>query len=468
MTLRMKGLAWIAVLATFAARAAWADTIAMEAESPATISNPLLIKDAFAGSATPASAGRYLEVQAGNNNNASSTTPALDPNTGQVPGQACYSFFIFDSGNYKVWARVIAPTTGDDSFWVKMDNGAWINWNNIKPGSAWHWDFVHTSGAPTQPINFSFAEQTAHVLCVAHREDGAKLDALLVTDDFTIDPPTALTPPFLPEVRTSGGKLTIFLEWTAVPGATSFDVKRSTSNTCFTDPSSTFTTIKTVSNGFTATDTGRVPGVQNCYLVTMHGGGVLQDSAVVSDSVSSNFQLVTETDSFSLTPPLEFVDTLTRKNPSSGANETLEINGFATQSTVATQTDAANIKKGFARFDFQLPETLDIRVWGLVTFFDNKSDSFWVRLDRGAWFKWNGWTVTSGNTCTRKVNFTGRLGGGWLPLYDGDSPTAPKKVFTALPAGTHTIEFAYREPAAGMDRAFIGSDLTNMPGGCFD
>jgi hypothetical protein len=42
-----------------------------------------------------------------------------------------------------VWGRVIAASVEDDSFWVRMDSGAWIKWNEIKLGSAWHWDFVH-------------------------------------------------------------------------------------------------------------------------------------------------------------------------------------------------------------------------------------------------------------------------------------------------------------------------------------
>jgi hypothetical protein len=470
MRIQLLGAACVAAQLAIVAAAgsASADTYLIEAEEANSLTEPLLTKDAFAGTTTPASAGRYLEVQAGKNNNASNTTPTVDPITGEVPGQACYSLFFFQTGTYKIFGRVIAPTTADDSFWVRVDSGAWINWNTITLGSAWHWDSVHGNNSMT-PLTFAFNEQSVHLLCVAYREDGAKLDALLVTSDSTINPLTATRPALAPQVGLVGGKSTILLEWTAVPGATSYAIKRSTSGMCFTDPT-TFSTIKSgITNGLTFADTGRQLNTQYCYKVTATGGGASLESDVTSASVSTNFQLVNETDVFTLTTPLAFVDSLTKVNAATGVSERVEVEGLGSQPTVAKQLDATAIARGIARYDFQLPETMSLRLWGLVSFFDDASDSFWVRMDRGPWIKWNGWHVAAGNSCSRTVDPGGRLGGGWVPIYDGDnSNTAVKKVFTSLAAGTHSLELALREPAAGMDRIFIGSDLNAMPGGCFD
>src|SRR5262245_17655552 len=55
-----------------------------------------------------ASAGRYITVAAGNNSSA-------DPPTAGIKS---YQFNVASAGTYKVWGRVIARTTSDDSFWV--------------------------------------------------------------------------------------------------------------------------------------------------------------------------------------------------------------------------------------------------------------------------------------------------------------------------------------------------------------
>jgi hypothetical protein len=150
----------------------------------------------------------------------------------------------------------------------------------------------------------------------------------------------------------------------------------------------------------------------------------------------------------------------------------VEVEGLVSQPTVPKQLDAAAITRSNARWDFQLPESTTLRIWGLNTFFDSGTDSFWVRMDRGAWFKWNGWKEDPSSGCSKEVfrDSDGqplRNGGGWVPVWDGDSPSAPKKTFT-LGAGTHTLELAFREPAAGMDRVALMSDLNSSPGGCFD
>jgi hypothetical protein len=481
MRARILVTAFIALVPMAAASgAAHADTFVIEAESAHTITNPLLIKDAFAGTAAPASSGRFIEVQAGRNNKVGAT-PAVDPVTNEVPGQACYSMFFFETGIYRIYGRVIAANDGDDSFWVRIDNNPWINWNTIKLGSSWHWDSLHLNNSTT-PLTFAFNEQDVHTICVAYREDGAKLDSLLITSDATINPATATQPlqpgpenrgATLPELTLLSGKSTIFAQWTAVPGATSYTLKSSQAGDCFSDLTS-FTTVRSnITNGFTFADTDSQRVAGSCYLVEATGGGTTVRSNVNSAGVEGTFFEVNESSVFSVTAPLEFVGSIERTNPRTGQLEFLEVGGLASQPSVPKQLDRAAITRGFARWDFQLAQRTDIQVWGLNTFFDSGTDSFWVRMDRGPWLKWNGWRVDGAtNTCTRDVFIdnepSGRLGGGWIPLWDGDSPSAPRKIFTGLAAGTHTLELAFREPAAGMDRVVITSDINQMPGGCFD
>ncbi len=82
---------------------------------------------------------------------------------------------------------MIAPTVEDDSFWVRMDGGSWIRWNEVALGSSWHWDEAHNSDAGDAVVTFNLAAGS-HTLTFAYREDGARLDRLLITNDTTFIP----------------------------------------------------------------------------------------------------------------------------------------------------------------------------------------------------------------------------------------------------------------------------------------
>jgi hypothetical protein len=104
-----------------------------------------------------------------------------------VEGRATYSFTVPRSGTYRVWGRVVAANTGSDSFWIRMDGGRWVRWNDIRPGEQWHWDQVHNYDEGKNPVQFDLAAGE-HRLTVAYREKHAKLDRLLVTSSSTYRP----------------------------------------------------------------------------------------------------------------------------------------------------------------------------------------------------------------------------------------------------------------------------------------
>jgi hypothetical protein len=143
-------------------------TVAWEPEDQ-TVTAPLRVLTDPA-----ASGGRYVTVAPGNN---SRTAP---PATGTVTA----SVAVPAAGTYKIWARVIAPTSGDDSFWVRVDGGAWTLWNNIPLGGAWHWADVRG----TAPVTVELAAGP-HTVVVGYREDGARLDRMLLTTDLGPVPP---------------------------------------------------------------------------------------------------------------------------------------------------------------------------------------------------------------------------------------------------------------------------------------
>lgn len=91
---------------------------------------------------------------------------------------AVYRFEVQERGDYIVWARVNTPSYDDDSFWIKMDNGAWTMWNGIRAnGSTWFWDDV---GEP-EAIVYSLVPGQ-HTLSICMREDGAGLDKIYITN----------------------------------------------------------------------------------------------------------------------------------------------------------------------------------------------------------------------------------------------------------------------------------------------
>jgi polygalacturonase len=146
-------------------------TVTAEAES-GTITAPMQVN-----SDSNASGGHYIAVAAGTNSN--SAAPSN--------GSSVIPFNVTGAGTYKLWGRVMAPTNKDDSFWVRVDGGTWVNWNDITSGGSWHWANVTNDASSDAPILVNLAAG-AHTISFAYREDGTRLDRVLVTNDLNLVP----------------------------------------------------------------------------------------------------------------------------------------------------------------------------------------------------------------------------------------------------------------------------------------
>ncbi|WP_157530691.1 T9SS type A sorting domain-containing protein [Hymenobacter norwichensis] len=104
--------------------------------------------------------GSYLVV-----NGLNSTAAAPGPS-----GQVTFSFNVDSAATYNFVARLNCPTANDDSYWVKIDNGAFATINGLTT-SGWQWTRLTSSNLSVGP----------HTLTIGYREDGAQLDKLLVT-----------------------------------------------------------------------------------------------------------------------------------------------------------------------------------------------------------------------------------------------------------------------------------------------
>ncbi|RLI72431.1 hypothetical protein DRO97_08900 [Archaeoglobales archaeon] len=107
-------------------------------------------------------------------------------------GIATYTINIDSAGNYVVWGRVLATTTLNNSFFVQFDDGDEYLWT-IKISNNWTWDAVNHWGSGTEenpeidPVIFNLTAGV-HTLKIKQREDGTKIDALIITNDLSFTP----------------------------------------------------------------------------------------------------------------------------------------------------------------------------------------------------------------------------------------------------------------------------------------
>lgn len=153
------------------------EEIWIEAEDADTITEPMKIYDD-----PTASGGKYIGTDIGIGDEG--TTPPAD-------GLATYTFAV-QGGVYKVTGRIIIPD--GDSFWVRIVGAAdltpgedpgnpgtgWVRWSDPPDGDAWYWEDVFSGDHDGQTANWTLPAGT-YTLEIARREDGALLDAIVIS-----------------------------------------------------------------------------------------------------------------------------------------------------------------------------------------------------------------------------------------------------------------------------------------------
>lgn len=115
---------------------------------------------------TAASGGRYVTVKAGLNS--TSNAPAAPD------GVVVFPFTLDSAGKYNFVARIFGPTPNDDSYFVKVDSGAYVSLNGLTT-AGWEWAILMND------INLTAGP---HTFTIAYREDGALLDKVLITTSY--------------------------------------------------------------------------------------------------------------------------------------------------------------------------------------------------------------------------------------------------------------------------------------------
>jgi hypothetical protein len=107
-------------------------------------------------------------------------------------GSADYHFEVPETGDYVIWGRQISNDSFSDSFFVIMDGQAELAWKTKLGGEdIWTWDVVsnRTGDEPRDSSNPQLyrLEAGLHTLSIKQREDGTKLDIMVITNDLSLD-----------------------------------------------------------------------------------------------------------------------------------------------------------------------------------------------------------------------------------------------------------------------------------------
>lgn len=113
-----------------------------------------------------ASGGSYVAPPAGEN--------FYDQPPGDVAANQISFTVLTAAGGYHLFARILAPSSQDDSFWVRVNGGDWIKWwNGLDTNGDFAWREVDLS-----PFTLPEGESTIEF---AFREDGTLLDKIYLS-----------------------------------------------------------------------------------------------------------------------------------------------------------------------------------------------------------------------------------------------------------------------------------------------
>jgi hypothetical protein len=397
----------------------------LEAET-GVLSLPMIIDD----DTQNASWGQYVSVRNG-------AGVAEDP--ASPGGQVAHTFSV-PAGIYVIWGRVLAPTGNDDSFWVSMDGGSFTRWN-VRLSTSWAWDQVNSAGV-ADPLIFSLAGGT-HTLVVKQREDGTRLDRLLITSNRAFVPqglgPSASTNQ--PPVATNDSATT--------SSATAVDIAVLINDS---DPDNGPSALTIASRTTPANGTAVIVGSVIRYTPNTGFSGTDSFNYTVSDGAATASATVTvtvtppagsallwiEAEAGSLTSP---ITTAADSGASGGLYITTPDLGGAIDSTQPG---------GQATYSFTVPAAATYVIWGRVLSANGGNDSFWVSMDGGPFTRWNT-----------------RISSAWVWDQVNDAGVADPRLFS-LGAGSHTLVIKQREDGARLDRLLITSDRGFIPQGLGD
>lgn len=158
------------VLAVCAGNLHAADLVCFEAEATTNIVHPMRIaapeKAARPGSADEVSQGKYVEIPEG---------AGYPPKV--TAGEATWTFEIPAAGRYYLWCRARWDNECGNSISMSIDDAKPFTFGQDATYESWHW-----VRAPRRLAQLELTQGT-HTLQAKNREDGVRIDQILLVRD---------------------------------------------------------------------------------------------------------------------------------------------------------------------------------------------------------------------------------------------------------------------------------------------
>ena len=348
-----------------------------------------------------------------------------------------FNIDIDQAGQYKIFGRAKTPTTNDDSYWLRVNSGNWIKWNEIAASTDWIWDQVHDNNNSNTPVLFDL-NVGVNTIELSGREDGTSLDKLFITafgeapegigepatncvggipisidpisDQSNLDGESAQL-----QINASGGDDSLVYAATGLPPGLTLD-----------------TQTGLISGTIDSTASNNSP-----YAVTIT---VDDHDTTQADLQTVSFNWFVFSNSASASEfwfEVECAIVGSEWTPITAADAS---NDTYLEAPFTSYMGAPSSDSGYhLRFDFNVVTPGQYKVFARVKAPTTDDDSYWVRANAGSWIKWN--------------NIAPSTDWNWDQVHDNDNGDA--LVTFDLTAGLNTLEIAGREHGTLIDKIYV-------------
>jgi hypothetical protein len=106
----------------------------------------------------------------------------------QTSPELQYAVNFTTTGTYNVWIRGYAPNGAGDSVYIALDNQTPLTPTVLTGFSPAQWGWAARNSTSSNPVTFEISEPGLHTLHIWQREDGPRLDRILLTSDNHYNP----------------------------------------------------------------------------------------------------------------------------------------------------------------------------------------------------------------------------------------------------------------------------------------
>ncbi|MEM7573797.1 MAG: DUF5060 domain-containing protein [Bacteroidota bacterium] len=360
-----------------------------------------------------------------------------------------FNLEVINSDTYVILARVLALEDGDDSFWVRVNEGEWLRWNKINfPYSEqdWVWEQAGnwTNGDEVDLVSFDLAAGLTTIDFV-HREPNAKLDKIVLR--------VLPTPP----VGTGAAAQNCAIN---CAGQACDDGNSCTANDSFDDSCNCIGTLQDSDNDGVCDAEDQCPGQDDnldadqdgipdgCDACDANQAGTACDDGdqstrfdALTNDCNCEGQGVPTLKEYWLEAECASLGAFwsVANLPAASLGEL--VRSPQTQSFPDSPPADAAFQ---VRFQLSVPDDGGYAIFARLKAASAENDAFWVRVNNGEWMNWN-----KINYPYTDQNFNWHQVGQW----DGEDASIPV-AFTFL-QGMNTIDFVYQDAGIDLDKLFV-------------